>query len=67
MDNGCISGIVLIALKKAFDTVDHAILFQILELYGLQRNELLWFESYLFNRKQFCRVRVLTLILATLM
>ena len=56
MDNGCISGIVLIALKKAFDTLDHAILCQKLELYGVQLNELLWFKSYLFNRKQFCRV-----------
>ena len=57
MDNGFISGIVLIDLKKAFDTVDHAILCQKLELYGLQRNELLWFKSYLFIRKQFCRIR----------
>ena len=56
MDNDCISGIVLIALKKAFDTLDHAILCQKLEVYGVQLNELLWFKSYLFNRKQFCRV-----------
>ena len=26
MDNGCISGTVFIDLKKAFDTVDHAII-----------------------------------------
>ena len=57
MDNCCISGIVLIDLKKAFDTVDHALLCQKLEHYGLQLNELLWFSSYLFNCKQFCRVR----------
>ena len=55
-DNGCISGIVLIDLKKAFSTVDHAIRCQKLELYGLQLNELLWFKSYLFNRKQFYSV-----------
>ena len=54
MDNGCISGIVLI---DTVDTVDHAILCQKLEHYGFQRNELLWFNSYLFNRKQFCRAR----------
>ena len=36
--------------------MDPAILCQKLEHYGLQLNELLWFNSYLFNRKQFCRV-----------
>ena len=56
MDKGCISGTVFIDLKKAFETVDHAILCHKLEHYGLQLNELLWFKSYLFNRKQYCRV-----------
>ena len=56
MDKGCISGTVFIDLKKAFDTVDHGILCLKLEHYGLQLNELLWFNSYLFNRKQHCTV-----------
>ena len=56
MDNGCLSRTVFIDLKKAFDTVDHAILCHKLKHYGLQLNELLWFKSYLFNRKQHCRV-----------
>ena len=56
MNKGCISGTVFIDLKKAFDTVDHAILCHKLEHYGLQLNELLCFKSYLFNRKQYCRV-----------
>ena len=55
MDKGCISETVFIDLKKAFDTFDHAILCHKLEHYGLQLNELLWFKSYLFNRKQYCR------------
>ena len=43
--------------KKAFDTADHAILCRKLEEhYGIQQRSLEWFESYLFNRKQFCRV-----------
>ena len=56
MDNGCISGTVFIDLKKAFDTVDHAILCHTLEHYGLQLNELLWSSSYHFNRRKYCRV-----------
>ena len=49
-------GLVFIDLKKAFDTVDHKILCKKLELYGVQNRELSWFESYLTNRKQICRV-----------
>ena len=56
MDKGCISGSVFIDLKKAFDTVDHAILSHKLEHFGLQLNELLYFKSYPFNGKQHCRV-----------
>ena len=37
--------------------MDHAILYQKLEHYDLQLKELLCVNSYLFNRKQFCRVR----------
>ena len=37
--------------------MDHAILCQKLELYGLQMNELLWFKSDRFYCEQFCRVR----------
>ena len=54
MDNGCISGTVFTDLKKAFDTVDHAILRHELEHYGLQLNELLRLNAYLFDCKQYC-------------
>ena len=56
LDLGKLVGLVLIDLKKAFDTVDHDILCKKLELYGVQLRELSWFRSYLSNRKQFCRV-----------
>ena len=49
-------GLVFIDLKKAFDIVDHDILCEKLQIYGVQQRELFWFRSYLSNRKQFCRV-----------
>ena len=44
---------VFISLSKVFDTVDHKILIAKLENYGIKGNNLLWFKSYLENRKQF--------------
>ena len=56
LDLGKQVGLVFIDLKKAFDTVNHDILCQKLNSYGIQQRELLWFQSYLSNREQFCRV-----------
>ena len=55
-DKGCLSSVVFIDLKKAFDTVDHTILIQKLCHYGVQGRELDWFKSYLQDRKQCCKV-----------
>ena len=42
-----------IDLPKAFDTIDHAILFKKLGNYGIKRKKFAWFSSYLKNRKQY--------------
>ena len=54
-DNGYMIGSVFIDLRKAFDTVNHEILCQKLEHYGVGDSNVSWFQSYLSNRKQFCR------------
>ena len=43
-------------LKKAFDCCDHTILLSKLNKYGIRGSELLWFKSYLSNRKQFVTI-----------
>ena len=56
MDKGRFTATVFIDLKKAFDTVDHDILLQKIEKYGVNGLEHIWFSSYLKNRRQLCRV-----------
>ena len=52
IDNGKMVGVVLVDFKKAFDLVDHEILKNKLEIYGIKDEALLWFNTYLTNRKQ---------------
>ncbi len=56
IDNGLVNGVVFIDLKKAFDTIDHKIMLRKLGNYGVDPSSLRWFESYLSDRTQKCRV-----------
>ena len=47
---------VFIDLKKAFDTVDHQILLQKLEIYDIKGDALSILTSYLTNHTQICQI-----------
>ena len=47
---------VMIDLTKAFDTVNHEILLEKMELYGIRERGLNLFRNYLSNRKSFVRL-----------
>ena len=52
LDDGHTTLGIFIDLKKDFDSIDHGILLQKLEYYGVRGLPLLWFKSYLQNRQQ---------------
>ena len=52
IDNSLLNGVIFLDLKKAFNTMDHAILLGKLKLYGVSSQSLNWFQSYLSDQKQ---------------
>ena len=52
INNGQITGIVMVDFRKAFDLVDHTLLLKKLRHYKISNETLFWFSSYLLNRKQ---------------
>jgi len=52
MNQGKITGALFLDLKKAFDTVNHSLLIEKLQSYGISGNQLKWFISYLSDRTQ---------------
>ena len=57
MDNGQLSGVVFLDIRKAFDSINHTILLQKMnDQFGIKNVELDWFKSYLTNREQACIV-----------
>ena len=52
VNEGKLTGCVMVDFRKAFDLVDHKILLNKLKCYKCDVNCLSWFESYLSNRTQ---------------
>ena len=50
-DSGLLTGMILIDLQKAFDTINHDILLKKMSLAGFSCQSITWFESYLSNRR----------------
>ena len=56
IDNGKMNSVVFLDIKKAFDTINHEILLQKLSCYDIKDLELMFFQSYLYNRTQSCNI-----------
>ena len=50
-ESGLHTGLILIDLQKAFDTINHEILINKMEFLGFSKDVILWFKSYLSFRK----------------
>ena len=50
-ESGLYTGMILIDLQKAFDTINHDILISNMKHLGFSKEATLWFKSYLSNRK----------------
>ena len=53
MDKGFHTGMIIIDLQKAFDTLDHTLLLQKMECIGFKDAVIKWFQSYHSNKKFF--------------
>ena len=51
MDKKMHTGMILVDLQKAFDTLDHRVLLEKMKYFGFRTSVIKWFESYLSNRK----------------
>ena len=52
MDQCLYTSAIFLDLRKAFDVVNHDVLIAKLQIYGCSPSSLLWFKSYLTDRRQ---------------
>ena len=53
MDKQMHTGMTLVDLQKAFNTLDHEVLLEKMKYFGFLTSVIKWFEFYLSNRKFF--------------
>lgn len=57
MDNGKLTGVIFLDIRKAFDSINHGVLLKKMnDCFGISDMELRWFGSYLSDRTQQCFV-----------
>ena len=56
-DKGLMTGMILIDLQKAFDTIYHDVLMQKLYAIGFSKQTVNWFQSYLSNKSFLVNLR----------
>ena len=49
-DKGMLTGMILIDLQKAFDTINHQLFLEKLSILGFDTSTIAWYKSYLENR-----------------
>ena len=57
VDKGGFVGAIFLDLRKAFDTVNHAVLLSKLSTFQLSSETLAWVSSYLLNREQCVKIK----------
>ena len=57
MDEKKLNGVVFLDLRKAFDLVNLDVLMAKLKIYKCDKQTQEWFKSYLFDRKQFVKIK----------
>ena len=51
MDEQMHTGMILVDLQKAFDSLEHGVILEKIKYFGFRASVIKWFEFYLSNRK----------------